>query len=132
MECAELRVGGCNLICQAGGNIYRLAMQHLNFARLVVVCPKVQYMVRFYFSIFINDFLQYSNFSSFTLLANDSTLTCKFKNTPLQQISTTIANQLTDTYDKTNKNMIKINPAKKDLMTFSYRKVIRSLNLFKL
>ena len=87
-------------------------------------CAKGSILGPLLFLIFINDFPQCSNFFSFTLFADDSTLTCKFKNTPPQQISTIISNQLIDIQNWTNKNRIKINSDKSHLITFSYRKNI--------
>ena len=77
------------------------------------------------FLIFINDFPKCSDFFNFTLFADDSTLTCKFQNTSPEQITSLIENNLSLINTWTNKNRIKINNEKSNIIAFSYRKNIQ-------
>ena len=76
------------------------------------------------FLIFINDFPNCTNFSQFTLFADDSTLTCSFKNKTPQQISSELSNNLIAIRNWTVQNKLKINYEKSNIVVFSYRKDI--------
>ena len=76
------------------------------------------------FLIFINDFPNCTNFFQFTLFADDSTLTCSFKNKTPQQISSELSNNLIAIRKWTVRNKLKINYEKSKIVVFSFRKNI--------
>ena len=77
------------------------------------------------FLIFINDFPNITDFFKFTLFADDSTLTCSFKNTPADQIKLKINSELSKINNWLFQNRIKINAQKSNFISFSYRKPLQ-------
>ena len=74
------------------------------------------------FLIFINDFPQCSDFFKFNLFADDSTLTCNFKNNRYANINDVLSDQLKPINNWLSLNKIKINTEKSHFIVFSYRK----------
>ena len=81
------------------------------------------------FIIFINDFPQSSNFFKFTLYADDSTLTCKFKHNNPDLIKNCLNNELINVHFWLVQNRIKINYDKTKFIIFNYRKSINISSL---
>ena len=76
------------------------------------------------FLLFINDFPNCSNFFKFTLFADDSTLTCSFKNFDPVSIQHVLEQELSKINDWLLSNRIKVNTQKSHFLIFSYRKKI--------
>ena len=77
------------------------------------------------FLIFINDFPNCSEFFKFTLFADDSTLTCKFKkNTSPVNIVSQLEAKLLSIGSWLNANRLKLNSSKSNFICFTYRKNI--------
>ena len=70
------------------------------------------------FLIFINDFPNSSSFFKFTLFADDSTLTCSFKNIPTERIANIINKELTLVNKWLKANKIKVNVSKANTSHF--------------
>ena len=77
------------------------------------------------FLIFINDFPKSSDFFKFTLFADDSTLTCRFKHSNLVSIKNDLENHLSAVYEWLLSNRIKVNSDKSNFIIFSYRKNLK-------
>lgn len=77
------------------------------------------------FLIFINDFPNCSSFFKFTLFADDSTLTCRFKDSDLTRIKHDLENYLVPVNEWLLSNRIKVNAQKSNFMIFSYRKILK-------
>ena len=73
------------------------------------------------FLIFINDFPSCNSFFKFTLFADDSTLTCKYKPCPQLPSNIFLQNQLDTVYSWLKANKIKVNSNKCSHIVFSYR-----------
>ena len=76
------------------------------------------------FLIFINDFPNCSQFFKFNLFADDSTLTCKFKNTSPVNIALRLEVEMNTVNDWLHANRLKLNSEKSHFICFSYRKNI--------
>ena len=74
------------------------------------------------FLIFINDFPKCSNFFKFTLFADDSTLSCSFKNSSRENIHGVLSHEIKPIKDWLMLNKIKINSEKSHFIAFSFRK----------
>ena len=74
------------------------------------------------FLLFINDFPNCSNFFKFNLFADDSTLTCSFKNFDPVSIQSVLEHELSKINDWLLSNRIKVNAQKSHFLIFSYRK----------
>ena len=75
-------------------------------------------------SIFINNFSECSTFFKFTIFADDSTLSCKFNNTPADEINSILTTQLILINNWLPSNRIIINTNKSTFIVYSYRKNI--------
>ena len=82
-----------------------------------ILCPLL-------FFIFINDFPNSSNFFTFTLFADDSTLSCRFENTADTSISNVLSYQLTSVFDLISVNKFKVNIENCKFHHFSYRQYL--------
>ena len=77
------------------------------------------------FLIFINDFPSSSNFFKFNLFADDSTLSCSFKNVSSEFMHDVLSSELIPINNWLISNKIKLNADKTHFLAFSYRKNIQ-------
>ena len=76
------------------------------------------------FLVFINDFPKCSNFFKFNLFADDSTLSCSFKDSSPENIHYILSNEIELINSWLLLNKIAINSEKSNFIVFSYRKNI--------
>ena len=81
------------------------------------------------FLIFINDFPQCSEFFKFNLFADDSTLSCSFNKSDLNEIGPKLNTELDLVNNWVSSNCLKLNTSKSSFIAYSYRNRLEIPNI---
>ena len=130
MESEVLPKNGLLPICLTEDNLLPLEIQILKLQLYLVVYHKAQFLVHFFFLIYINDFSSCSDILDLHLFADDSNLFFTHKN--LSQLELIVNNELSYVHTWLCANKLSLNIVKSSCVLFHppQRKIEASINLY--